>query len=69
MVRPRITKLQACVMLTKKTQPLNRALLKVVFFTFLDPGAGGSGGPREAPPEPSVGLPKASGGLPKASST
>ncbi len=46
-----------------------RALQKVWVLNFFGQGPGRSGGPREAPPELSVGLPGASGGLPDAPGT
>ncbi len=52
-----------------QTRPLSRALQKTPVSRFVNPGPGSSGGPREAPPKPSVGLPGAPGGLPAASGT
>jgi hypothetical protein len=51
------------------TRPLSGAKQKVRVFRFFDLSPGGSGGPREAPPELSVGLTGASGGLPEAPGT
>ncbi len=45
------------------------ALQQVWVFSFVDPGPGGPGGPREAPSEPSGGRPGASGGFPEAPGT
>ncbi len=53
----------------RRSRPLKRAPQSVVFTLLFDQGPGSSGGPGEATPEPSVGIPGASGGLPEASGT